>query len=69
MDIEVRQVKPCSCGRGIITMTGFCAACMKESADAFWAFVNGEITEAGFYRRLRRRVTKGNAAREEHGQG
>lgn len=58
MDIEIKQTKPCSCGRGIITITGYCELCMKEGSDAFWALVNEEITEAGFYRRLRRRNKK-----------
>ena len=31
-----------------------CDWCMQESAEAFWLFREGKITEAAFYRRLRR---------------
>lgn len=31
-----------------------CSWCMEESAEAFWLFREGRITEAGYYRRLRK---------------
>lgn len=31
-----------------------CDWCMAESAEAFWLYRNGRITEAAFYRRLHR---------------
>lgn len=53
MDIKVTQTKTCACSRDVIGVNGTCAACVREGSEAFWKYIEGEITFAGFIRRLR----------------
>lgn len=55
MDVEkVTRTQMCRCGRNVIGLAGTCPQCIREGAEAFWAYVNGEISFPGFMRRLRR---------------
>lgn len=60
MDIIVRNEQTCPCGRKFTGMPAHCDRCYREAADAFWAFIAGEITFPGFMRKLRKRVRNDN---------
>lgn len=68
MDFPVIRDTKCRCGRGMAPATGFCTACMREAADAFWwcyeekislaefeRFLKWEISFASIVRRMRRK--------------
>jgi hypothetical protein len=55
----------CGCGRGMARIARVkdgctedtvipCRQCCRETADAWWLFLSGKISEAGFYRRMRK---------------
>ena len=54
MDIEVKQVRMCACRREVIGVNGTCAICVREGSEAFWKYIEGDISYAGFVRRMRR---------------
>lgn len=52
--MNIAQAQGCSCGRQVISMSGACGLCIREGSDAFWLLMEGRLSPAGFYRRLRR---------------
>lgn len=55
VDVEITQTRKCKCRREVISVTGSCALCISESADAFRDFCDGKITYSEFILRLERK--------------
>lgn len=52
MDVNITQTRTCVCGRDVISITGRCGLCITDASVLFWRYIDGEITLAGFMRKL-----------------